>query len=79
MAILVVVFSREGYKIRKVLARNQLQSNEIIEFLMGRCQKVPKCDFKSDFFDVKNHQNLSDFFFIEEYKFRNKFFVSDIF
>ena len=32
MAIPIVEFSREGYKIRKVLAKNQLWSNEIIEF-----------------------------------------------
>ena len=35
MAILVVEFSREGYKIRKVLARNQLQSNEIIGIFLN--------------------------------------------
>ena len=32
MAIPIVEFSREEYKIRKVLAKNQLWSNEIIEF-----------------------------------------------
>jgi hypothetical protein len=32
MAIPVVEFSREGYKIRIFLAKNQLKSNEIIEF-----------------------------------------------
>jgi hypothetical protein len=31
MAIPVVEFSREGYKIRKVFEKNQLLSNEIIE------------------------------------------------
>ena len=31
MAIPVVEFSREGYTVRKILAQNQLQSNEIIE------------------------------------------------
>ena len=46
MAITVVEFSREGYKIRKIFDKqNQLYSNEIIEFcklVMERCQKVPK-------------------------------------
>ena len=32
MAIPVVAISREGYKIKRFLANNQLQSNEIIEF-----------------------------------------------
>ena len=32
MAISVAEFSREGYKIRNLLATNQLQSNKIIEF-----------------------------------------------
>ena len=32
MVIWVVEFSREGYKIRKFLAKNQLYSNEITKF-----------------------------------------------
>ena len=40
--------------------------------VMGRCQKMP-------IFYVKNHWNLSPFFFIEENRFRSTFFVIDIF
>jgi hypothetical protein len=32
MAIPVVEFSREGYKIRNMLAKNQLYSNEVTKF-----------------------------------------------
>ena len=32
MAIPTVEFLREGYKFRKILAKNHFQSNEIIEF-----------------------------------------------
>jgi hypothetical protein len=32
MAILVVGFSREGYKLERFLFKNQQQSNEVIEF-----------------------------------------------
>ena len=49
--------------------------------VMGKCQKVPKFDFKSRFSrsKIKNHPNLSYFFFIEEYELRSTFFVIGFF
>ena len=71
MATLVVEFSREGYKIRKVFG----QKSTVVKWnyqiwrigVVVSCQKVPNLSFKVNFL-VKNHPNLSDFFFIEEYK-----------
>ena len=80
IAIPVVEFSREGYKIRKVLAKNQLQSNELIEIgVMRRCQKVPKFDFQSKFSMSKIILIFLIFFFIEEYEFRNTFLLLTFF
>ena len=46
---------------------------------MGRCQKVPKFDFQSQFSTSKIIGIFLIFFFIEEYQFRSTFFVIDIF
>ena len=46
--------------------------------VMGRCQSAKIWPSKSIFY-VKNHPNLSQFFFIEKYQFRSTFFVIDIF
>ena len=62
MAILVVEFSRDGYKIRILRIG-----------VFGRCQKVPKSDFQSQFSTSKIIQ-IFLFFFIE---FRSTFFVID--
>ena len=47
--------------------------------LMGRCQKVSKFDFQSQFSVSKIIRIFLNFFFIEEYQFRSTFFVIDIF
>jgi hypothetical protein len=53
MAIPVVQFSRQGYKIRKVLGKKLTNPKEIIRILqivvVGRCQTVPKFDLQSRF------------------------------
>ena len=74
MAILVVEFSRKGYKIRKVFGYKLTVvkwNHWFLQISVGRwkCQNLT----------FKNHPNLSDFFFIEKYKFRSTFFVIDIF
>ena len=45
----------------------------------GRCQKVPKFDFQSQFSMSKIIRSFLNFFFFEEYQFRSSFFVIDIF
>ena len=67
MAILVVEFSREGYKILKKIAKNQLQSNEMtkfeeLEYVVARCQKTAEILLLKSIFYVKNHPNLLIFF-----------------
>ena len=47
--------------------------------VMGRCQKVPKFDFQSQFSMSKIIRIFLNFFCIEEYQFRSTFFVIDIF
>ena len=81
MAIRVMEFSNGGYKIRKKFAWKStylLKENDWILRIgvVGKCQKVPKFDFQSQF---KNHPILSHFFFIKEYQFRSIFIVIDIF
>ena len=78
MAILVVEFSSEGYKIRKVFGWKStvVKSNHWILWIgvMGRCQKGQNLTFKVNCY-IKSHRHLSDFFFIEEYKFRRTFLL----
>ena len=47
--------------------------------VMGRCQKVPKFDFQSQFSTSKIIWIFLIFFFIEGYQFRRRFFVIVIF
>ena len=63
MAILVVEFS----------------SLNIANWCNGEVPKSAKIWLSKSIFYIKNHLNLSDFFFIEEYEFRSTFFVIDIF
>ena len=74
MATRVVEFSNGGYKIRKIFPKNKHTQRKLLNFefcktqnsiigLMASCQKVPKFDFQSQFFYVKNHPTLSQFFF----------------
>ena len=43
--------------------------------LRGRCQKVPKYDFQSQFSMSKIIRIFLNFFFTEEYQFKSTFFV----
>ena len=65
MAIPVVEFSWEGYKIRKVFGQKSTVAkwNNWILWIgvMGRCQKVPKFDFQSQFSTSKIIGILLDF------------------
>ena len=45
----------------------------------GVLSKSAKIWLSKSIFYVKNHFNLSQFFFVEEYQFRSTFFVIDIF
>ena len=82
MAISVVEFLREGYKIRKVLAtlRFWLKINVPKENYcilgIGVRGSVKKC-FQS--LCQKSSESFWVFFFIEKYKFRSTFFVIGIF
>ena len=59
-------------KLKRFLPKNQHTLRKLLNFefgLMASCQKVPKFDFQSQLiFDVKNHPNLSQFFFIEKHR-----------
>ena len=63
---------RRSYKISNPRSRDALPSFTTILW-------NAKIGLSKWIFYVKNHLNLSDFFFIEEYEFRNTFFVIDIF
>jgi hypothetical protein len=45
----------------------------------GRCQKVPKSDFQSQFSTSKIIRIFLNVFFIKQYEFRSTFFEIDIF
>ena len=70
-------------KLERLLPKNQHTQRKLLNFeswVNGEVSKsVKKCQnltFKFNF-DVKNHLNLSQFFFVVEYKYT--FFVVDIF
>ena len=48
-------------------------------WFVGRCQKVPRFNFQSQFSSSKIIGILLNFFFIEQYQFRSTFFVFNIF
>ena len=82
MAVPVVEFLREGYKIRKCFGSKLtvVKWNDWILRIgvMSRCQKGPKFDFKSQF-SISKIIGIFLIFFIEEYEFRSTFFVINIF
>ena len=83
MAIPAVGFSREGYKIIKVfwlkINCSQIKSLNFVNWSYGEVAKSAEVGRSNSIFYIKNHSNLYDFFFIEEYEFRSIFFVIDIF
>ena len=77
MAMPVVEFSREGYKIVRFSAKNQHTHRKLLNFA-NWCQNVPKFDFQSQFSMSKIIRIFLNFSFIEEYQFRCTFFVIDV-
>ena len=75
-------FQAGGTKLKAIcLTINRLKGNYwILRIgLMGRCQKVPKFDFQSQFSTSKIIRIFLKFFFIEEYQFWGIFVVIDIY
>ena len=83
MAMKVVEFSREGYKIREIFGLKSMSSKENYHVLwieiVASCQKVTKSDFQSQFSKSKIKRFFLILFHIWEYQFRSTFFVNDIF
>ena len=50
-----------------------------VNWCNGEVSKSDEIWLSKSIFYNKNNPNLSDFFFIEEYKFRRTFFLIDIF
>ena len=67
MAIRVVEFLSGGTKLERKYPRINIPIGNywiLIIGVMGRLQKLPTFDFQSQIFNVKNHWNLSQFFFL---------------
>ena len=82
MAVRVVEFQTEGTKLERFLPKNQHTLRKLLNFkfwINGELSKSAKIWFWKSIFNVKNHLNLSHFFFIEEYQFRSTLFAIDIF
>ena len=76
MAIPVEEFSREEYKISFWLKINciQMKLPDFENWSNGKVSKSDKIWLSKSIYYVKNHQNLSDFFFIEKYELSSTFF-----
>ena len=83
MAIPVVQFSREGYKIEKVFGYKFTVvkwTHWILRIgVMGRCRKVPKFDFQSQFSMTKIIQIFLTYFFHWRIQIQEHIFFIDIF
>ena len=64
MVVLVVEFSKEGYIITKIFCQKSKYAKEDVFSIdvLGRCQKVPKFDFQSQFFMSKIIEIFLNFF-----------------
>ena len=70
-------FKVGGTKLEWFLPKNQHTQRKLLNFefwINGKLSKSAKIWFSKSIFYVKNYPNLSDYFFIEEYHFRSKFF-----
>jgi hypothetical protein len=77
MAVRVVEFSNGGYKIKIFFHKNPHTQRKLLNFeffINGELSKSAKIWLSKPIFYVKNHLNLSQSFFIEEYQFRSTFF-----
>ena len=75
-------FQTGDIKLERFLPKNQHTQRKLLNFVFwinGELSKSAKIWLSKSIFYVKNHPNLSHFFFIEEYQFRSTFFVIDIF
>ena len=83
MVIWVVEFSIRGLQNWKDLClKIKVPKRKLLNFenwCNRKVSKRAKIWLSKSIFYTKNHRNLSPFFFIEEYQFKSKFFVSDIF
>ena len=66
-------FQTGGTKLERFLPKNQHTQRTLLNF-----ESWCTGESKSIFY-VKNHRNLSQFFFLEEYQFRSTFFVMTFF
>ena len=69
MAVRVVEFPKGGYKIRKILPKNQQNQRKLLNFefwINGEPSKSAKIWLSKSFFYVKNHPNFLNFFCNEE-------------
>ena len=65
MAIRIVEFSNEWYKIRNIFPKKQLTQRKLLNFefwINGKLSKSAKTWLSKSIFYVKNHPNLSHFF-----------------
>ena len=67
-------FQAGGTKLERFLPNNQHTTRKLLNF-----ENCCNGEVSKSIFYVKNHRNLSQFFFIEEYQFKSKFLVIDIF
>ena len=75
-------FQTEDTILDRFLPKNQHTQRKLLNFefwVNGELSKNAKIWLSKSIFYVNNHPNLSQFFFIEEYQFRSKSFVIDIF
>ena len=77
MVIRVVEFLSGGTNLERFLPKNQHIKRKLLNFenwCNREVSKSAKILLSKSIFYVKNHPNLSQFFFIEEYQFRSTFF-----
>ena len=83
MAIPVVEFSRQGYKISKYywlrINCSPMKSLNFVDWCNGEVSKSAQFWLSKSIFYVKNHLYLSESIFIEEFQNRSTFFVIDTF
>ena len=75
-------FQTGDSKLERFLPMNQLTKRKLLDFefwINVELSKSAKIWLSKSIFYVKNHPNLTHFFFMEEYQFRSIFFVNDIF
>ena len=79
MVIRVVEFSSQGYRIRKIFAERSTYPRKLLNFenwCGGEVSKSAKVWLSKSIFYVKNHRNLSHFFFIQKCQFTSTFVLS---